>query len=300
MIKQISVFELTSGGVAEWPGSLLDRFRGNSRHDVFSFDAGSDLEEDFEARLRPYGLGFSKNQLLKVTGNDLYIFPFHYLSPREDRYYDKGAFRDLSSGCPGNEGFKCGVGQVQVEKVTVDGKKSKNLDIMMDAGWPRPFVYLVSRRLRGLLVQESFSGYCLVPCLRSGAQYSEDERSVGFLSDRLEEEATHFQLVVTGRAPGLPSVGRVLRAFSECPRCNTVHGGFFESFARFKPEDLAEEDFQVVWGYNSTNRDRFGIRGELFIVSRDVLRFFRQNKVSGLGPYLTAPRIPHGIVDVRD
>ncbi len=277
----------------------MDRFRGNFSRGIFSFDADSELEKDFRRSIKGDDFRVSRSLVLKVTGKHVYDFPFHYLSVGGDRYYDKGTFRDLTSGCPGADGFKCGLGQTQIKKVTVDKEKSKKLDIMTDAGWPRPFVYLVSRKLRELLAEQAFSGFRLVPCLRAGAHYSEQERSIDYLSDRLEDEATHFQLIVTGRTLGVPDVGEVLRAFLECPKCQAIHGGFFESFARFSPGDLADKDFQLVWEYDSTNRDRFGLRGELLIVSKKLLRFLRENKVSGLGPYLTDPRIPYGVVDIH-
>ncbi len=298
MIKTVCIFELVSGGSVEWPSPIVGSFRDNFSRGVFSFDARSKPEAEFRKKLKESGLKVLRSKVLKVTGSNLYDFPFHYLSVNVDRPYDKGSFRDLSSGCPGGGGFTCRVGQTQIKKVTVDKDRSKKLDIMTDAGWPRPFVYLVSRRLRDLLVEQAFSGFNLLPCLRIGVHYSEKERSIDCLNDRLEDEATHFQLIVTGRTQGVPDVGEVARVSSECPRCQTINGGIFE-FPRFNPRALADKDFQLVWEYNSTNRDRFGIRGEMLIVSKRVLRLLRENKVSGLGPYLTDPRIPHGVVDIR-
>ncbi len=298
MIKTVSIFRVISSAGADWPDALVQRFSSNFSRGVFSFIADSEDETGFRDVAEEYDLQISRSKVLKVTSGDLYEFPFHYLTVGEDRYYDKGAFWDPSSGCHGGSSFRCGVGAVQIEKLTIDEKRSKTTDVMTDAGWPHPFIYLVSRRLRNLLAGSNFSGFRLVPCLRSGSRYCSQERSIDFSNERLEKEATHFQLIVAGRALGVPSVGKVLRVFSECPACHRIHGAFFESFPRFRRESLASEDFQLVSEYESTNRGRFGIRGELLIVSKRVLRFFRDHKMSGLSAYLTDPRIPHGVVEI--
>ncbi len=291
MIKRISFFQLLSG--EPWPSSLSQLFPDNFRRDVPSFEAGSELEAEFQMRLKDSDLNVSRGEVLKVTGKDLSQFPFHYLTLREDSYYGKPEVKDKSSGCS-----RCGVGATQIEKVQVDSSRSKKLDIMIDPGGSRPFVYLISRRLRDLLTDQAFTGYRLVPCLRFDQSYSEQERRMDFSSDRLEEDATHFQLIVTGRARGAPQVGEVLRVFSECSECNVIGGAFFESFAKFRPDDLDEKDFQLVWHYDSKNRGRFGIAGELGIISARVFRFLQENKISGPRPYLSSPRIAHGVVDI--
>ncbi|MCP3994936.1 MAG: hypothetical protein GY722_07710 [bacterium] len=291
MIKKISFFQLLSG--ESWPSSFSQFFPGNFSRNIPSFEAGSELEAEFQMKLKDSGLNVLRQEILKVTGKDLSRFPFHYLCLREDSYYGKPEIKDKSSACSG-----CGVGATQIEKVQVDSKKSKKLDIMNVPWGSRPFVYLVSRRLRDLFADQAFTGFRLVPCLRFGADYSRQERKIDFSSDRQEEDATHFQLIVIGRTRGTPQVGQVYRVFSECSECGVIKGCFFESFARFKPGDLDEKDFQLAWHYDSANRGRFGIGGELCIISERVFRFFKANKISGLQPYLDSPRIPHGVVDI--
>ena len=301
MTKRMVFFERIPGASREWPEELRRRFaRHFSRFDVVHFAAGSPDLEPFESALRDSGVAAVRRELAAPSRRELLDFDFHFLTPKSDRDYPKGDLFDTTPACPGNGTFHCGVGATQVRRPIIDAERSKSFDLMLDPGWPRPFVYLVSRRLAGLLEASDFSGFRLVPCLIAGREYSDDEMALDFDSAPQRHEATHFQLIVTGRAPGRAWVGEVLYTFAECKRCGTIHGAIFESMPQPGQADLDPSlDFQLLWQLSSANRGSFTIRGEHLLVSARVLGFLLANKVTGLGPYLTDPPVKHGVVEWR-
>ncbi|MCP3960935.1 MAG: hypothetical protein GY719_24070 [bacterium] len=298
--KRLAFYQLLAG--EEWPAELREEFgRHFSRFGVPSFAVDSEADQRFRASVERRRIPALRDTILACTGEHVYEHPFHYLSVRSDRSYDKGDFLDLSAACPGDSRVRCRIGARQTGKLVMDAGKSKDLDLIEESSSPRPKVFIVSRRLRDSLRQADFRGFRLVPTLRRGATYSDQQRELSYVDDRLVEEAPFFQLLVTARAPGAPWVGEVVRTFYQCSRCGTLNGAFFESGPRFKPEDLDQDaDIQTLSRYRTSNQGQVEIMGEVVVISARFLRFLKDNKVRGLARYSSDPPAKHGIVDLLD
>ncbi len=269
-----------------------------SKHGVISFEDGSAQEIEFQKNCSERSISVERKTILKCTGKDLFKHPYHYLTVKPDKsIYDEKSFMDRDRVCAGGGSVLCNTGARQTNKVTIDLKKSKHLDIMTVPNIHKPKIHVISRKLKEVFESTLLKGYRMVPCLVKGNTYTEDEMKLESESKRLAEEASYFQLIVEGRVKSPPCAGTVTKVFSQCPTCGTVYGFYSDTTPYFSKDDLENTDFQLFDEYISSEGRRFSVAGEIIIVSAKVLQLLIDQKNSGLASYLTDPPIKHGVVD---
>jgi hypothetical protein len=301
MNKRISYYVIRNSREQAWPNALRDKFSENlSKYGVFWFETGSSLEGDFlqvSANLR---VDIKKKELWKCTGKDLFNHPYHYLSVALDR--DNFQLRDIfdySSGCTGKDRYLCDIGIKQVNKVVIDVKKSKQLDIMLIPFTLKPKIYLISRRLKEILDENKCTGVEYIPCLEKWHEYSSGDYLLQTENEKIESEASFFQLRILERTINPARVGSFEGKIGLCPVCRTAYDVDFDRTPYFHINDLQSCDFQLYDTYVNKQGEKLTIPGEIVIISSKVLKLFIDNKVKGLRSYYTDPPIKHGVVEIE-
>lgn len=200
--------------------------------------------------------------------------------------------------CLPSDKSRCFNGVIQVRKVAVNNKIARALDKYDIAvqNWPTtPRVYLISRRLKELLVPQQFSGCKLVPCLNVGEEYSEEESAFSSNSERPWNIGKYFQIIMTNSTKGPPTVGKLL-AVNRCSRCQTARMFIGEREERFRPDDLYPTDFQYYSRVSTTDHGTLDVSLEIPVVSARVLQCFIDNGIKGLKPYSKDPPIKYAAV----
>ena len=79
------------------------------------------------------------------------------------------------------------------------------------------------RYFRKLLMEEAkFTGYKIIPCLEKNRAYSNQELSLEYIDEKLLNEATFFQLIITEKTKNPPKIGEV-NILNQCSQCGTVY-----------------------------------------------------------------------------
>lgn len=223
--------------------------------------------------------------------------PFYYFSVRDTREYIQDFVR---LNCDGGGQGMCWNRAEQFQRVTVTPPLAKALDqsdIAVKNHPISPRIYLISRRLKELMDPQRFSGVSFTPCLEAGSDYTPEEKAFDSHSDRLEKEARYFQLSITSRTPGKPSIGNLL-ASSSCPRCGAASIIEGDQELQFKPADLAQQDFQWFRDVASNDMGDQRLVGQIAIISSRALSFFIENGIKGLKPYATDPPVKYAAVQI--
>ncbi len=299
MDKRLACYSIRAS-TAAWPRHVIERFPGaQGRFGALTFDDGSDKDLSFQECIAAMELSVIRTTHIKCTGQALFRHPFHYLSVRDDRDYEKNDFMDERSKCTGDQGILCRQGVKQKERIMMDPRKSKELDIMLDPRWLKPCILLVARGLKDRLEAMGATGCEFVACLEAGRQYSDEERD---LSARKEiDDAKYFQLVITARARQPKRLGKLRRISQQCSRCGTVHLWDAEEIpGYFKAGDLEDADLQSFDRYQCDDGTEFVGTIEVPVISARTLRLFLEHGIRGLRRYLVDPPIQYGVVDVRD
>lgn len=284
-----------------WPVTLRSEFSGYSgKHGVLSFEEGSDDERRFLTAAGRFGVAPAKRTVVKIGERDIASHPFYYLTVQSDaEYRDLAEFMDFSRACDGGGVLACNLGAVQYRKISVDTRRSKKHDIMTVPGINSPFILLLSRTLKEALAPLSITGAEIVPCLVHGETYSDAEAELRGTSARVDELATHFQLLITSSVINPPQVGFVTRVYSQCPRCNAVYGFESDTTQYFEAGDLAPVDVQCSEEYVADNIGRFRMGADGVIVSSRFLDLVVKKKFKGLVNFLTDPPIRYGVAEIR-
>ena len=300
MEKRIVYYNLTEKA-SMWSESILNKFQANmSKFGVVYFDEGSEKEAEFINQCKLDSISVNKKTVLKCTGKELYQHPYHYLSvkPLWDRY-DINQFMINDNACRGGGDIICKIGAIQKRKIVLDLTKPLNVDIVEFAGVFRPNILLLSKRLKNMMESQGFHGYRLIPCVNKRLQCSEEELLLDKSSNRLNEQATFFQLIVTDMVSNPECVGKVKRIFSQCPTCKTVYGFYSEGTPSFKTGDLKKTDFQRTFQFITCMGDKYDFAKETIIISSRALRFLVENKAKGLFRFMTDPPIKYGVVELK-
>lgn len=283
-----------------WDDTIAHQFKKQmSKYGVISFESGSDLEAEFQKVCTERSIEILRKTIQKCTGKDLYRHPYHFLTVKPDKsVYDEKLFMDTSRVCAGGGQVLCKIGAEQTQKIWIDLKKSKKLDIMTVPNIHTPKIHIISRKLKQIMEPLALSGYRVVPCLEKGKRYSEYDMRLDTASAQLEEEANYFQLVIEQRVLNPPCAGNLIRVFSQCAACKTVYGFNSDTTPYFSVDDLENTDFQLFNEYITSDGSRFTIAGEIAIISSTVLQVLIDQKITGLASYLTDPPIKHGVVEL--
>ncbi len=297
MNKYISYYYLQDR-LGSWPDIILTTFDKNfSKYGGPWFYQGTSDEAEFEQHCASLNVEYYKGTLLKVTGKSLFEYPFHYLTVANDRYvYSESDFLDFSNICDEKD-FFCGQGIKQYNKITIDYKNSKLLDIMETP--TRLSLLVVSRKMKDFIESNGLTGCTFTPCAEKGKSYAKQDLLFDAYSKEIEKNAQFFQLTVTERVINPPNIGSLRRFFSQCPQCKRASGFDSDQTAYFSRNDLKYTDFQWYSEYATSEGNIFEIPGKIYIISSRTLKLFKNNKVKGMIRYLTDPPIQHGVVEIK-
>jgi len=281
---------------------ILGRFKPNiSPNGVIYFkgDADRDAESEFVRFCSDRNVKLTRKIFLEYSGEGSLERPFYYLSIRDTREYEQGF---IEFKCDGGGKGMCWRGAKQVRKVTVTpqlGKVIERNGIVVKNYPISPRVYLISKKLMEAMDALRFSGLNFVPCLEASVAHSVEEAEFPGFNEALERQAACFQLVITGRAIGEPTIGKLLAA-SRCPRCGAASIIDGERNWQFRARDLSHTDFQFFNSVVSEDKGSIALVGEVPIVSARALQFFIASKIKGLRNFSTDPPIKYAAVDLRE
>ena len=272
-----------------------------------SVDYGSEREQEYEKYCKSIGEDCFKLSALIVKGKDIASVPFFHLCVDADRGYHLKRFAQLfapGSACNYSGKMICSAGTRQIQKIEIDPKKRKNYDFMHVpyAYWER--LLIISRSLKELLEVNKITGYRILPCLIAGKKYSKEEQSLEFTNDRLEQEATHFQLMVTGKAINPETTIATATDGYKCMKCGTL---YFRSlyypqvygFSFFNPADLSEEDLQITTECKFEGESRiFRREAQGILISGKLLHLLLKHKMKGIGSRMDDPVIKYPVAEV--
>ncbi|MCP4678766.1 MAG: hypothetical protein GY854_25420, partial [Deltaproteobacteria bacterium] len=297
MDKRISYYNVVpQTGIEHWEQARAAYGEYCSEDTAFHFDFGSRKEEEFCTFCRERGISLIKKSFVKVTGKSIYDYPFMRLHLKNDRFYTNwhsdqknmnavyeyySQFLDLSQVCDlklnpdgTSEGGECYSGLRQVRKVVVDSVQSKRFDVMRSY-YPLNRIILISRKFKDLIESAGLTGCKILPCLKAGQKYTDEEREIDFESETLDREADFFQLHFTDETNRPAKLGNVLqpgRFGGPCPKCDYWHrhslrddGEYRDAFQSIR--DLKDMDFQYYIRNNTTNRGLAQINDPEFIIS---------------------------------
>jgi len=281
--------------------SLCEKFKSNVTGLGVPFfrQCEAVAEQEFVRFCETNNIAARRKVLLEYTGRGTLESAYYYLSVRDTGEYAQD-FIELR--CGGAGPGMCWNGAKQVRKVTVTDGMARMLDAneIVVKNYPIfPRTYVVTSRLVERMLSLHFRGIAFIPCLQQGSDYSEDERSFDFESDRLSAAAKYFQMVIRERAPGKPSIGNLLDA-SACPRCGSLNVVDGSTEDEFQSSDLSDADFQWVADISTTNKGPQHLMGQIAIISQRALRFFLDGRIRGLKQYLTAPPIKYRAAQIVD
>ena len=281
-----------------WPDFIRDNFEKNfSKHGTLWFYKDSDVEATFKKECSLAKLKYYEKTILKVTGNALYDYPYHYLSIATDKYvYNEEYFLDFSNICE-EKVFFCGQGIRQINKVVIDYNKSKLLDIMITP--TRKRLILISKKMKDILDDSKLTGFRTVPCLEKGREYHEIDIKLDTYSKEVEGAAKYFQLIITVNPIKPPKIGMLRRLFDQCPKCQRISGFDSTETTYFYRNDLKDVDFQFFTEYSDLKGNTFEISNEIPIISSKTLKILLSNKIKGLTRYTTDPPIQYGVVEIK-
>lgn len=276
-----------------------------SRWGDINFEEGSEREKEFidyvtKKRINVY----RKGVFVSCTRSEITKLPYFYLSLKADRKYGQESAFDMSTACKGwkdPNSFGCENGIKQIKKLTINPKKSKNLDITTVTWFLNPMFYVVSRRLKYLLEEHKATGCKFIPCLKWGEEYPDELTLLDRPDENLAERADYFQMIITDSVISPPSIGNItLRKPHACPYCGTYFSFTPERrLPIFSMDDLRETDFQVYNQFKTTNMEIIRISVEVSIVSSRILDLMLKSKMKGILRYLTDPPIPYGVVEIH-
>jgi hypothetical protein len=284
-----------------WPREALKQFRDEytGLGNQFFFEKGSAREHAFLALVGQQGVSHYLDEVVGVTHKDIPRFPLYYLCVKRDRDYRKATCFDWSSVCGSEDPFLCLTGVRQVEKVSLDYKRSLTYDIMSILGFAGPEVVVVSQRLARLMREWRVTGCELVPCLEANRAYSDQERVLGSRPALLDQQARYFQLVPTARIPKAPRVGNVVFGRS-CSRCGAVFSWGAEHGPSVFCSELCAADVQFYDECESSNHGRFRRHRPEVLISARLLQLCLDNKVRGLARYLAKPPVAYAPLRLLD
>lgn len=302
MRKRIRYFKIK--GSAPPPKELKALFsHEKGKLGYFTFDYGSEREREFVSHCKKAGLEYYQFSSVVVSGRDIASIPFFYLHPENDKNYHREIILEPGSECRHDGFIYCKAGGKQIRKIEIDPQKVKKLDIMQLPGFSWENKFIITRRLKELLERENVTGYRTLPCLTSGLKYTEKERAFDFISSRLEEDATHFQLVVSAKARKPEIVIGFASQEYVCEKCGVPYlnprslGDL--GFSYYRPDGLSSEDFQTYMGLQKEGDSRvFYSLFQKVLFSGRVLHLFLQNKIRGIFKLYEDPPIKHAVVEV--
>jgi hypothetical protein len=304
MRRRIIYFESKSG---TWPKETKEIFgKELGKWGRISVDYGSERERDLENHCQEIGVRFNKHTTLLVTGKDIGSVPFFYLYVKDDRDYHVKQMRHLfkdGSSCWFDGDIYCEAGSIQISKIEIDPKRRKSLDFMQVPYFHWERMLIISRSLKEALDGENITGYRVVPCLIAGKEYSKEEQFLNFTNDRLEREATHYQLIVTASAKNpITKIGPANNGYT-CPKCGTLYYKPMSiteiSFLYFNPDDLSGTDFQSSAQLRFEGDDRiFREPAQSILVSGKLLKILLDKKMKGIGFGMQDPAIKYPVVEV--
>lgn len=303
MIK-VSVYHLEASvpktWEAKWPQDLINEFKQEHMglHGGFYFEEGSERESEFLAKA--WSLKLIKKTYINVLKKDIIKFPFYYLSVAMDRDYKKNDFMDYSMACKGDGKIRCRMGAKQRDKIIIDSNKTKHLDIMLVPLFlvNNPKIYIISKRLKLLMEEAKFTGYKIIPCLEKDQDYSNQELSLEYADEKLLNEATFFQLIITEKTKNPPKIGKA-KILYQCTQCGAVIGTKNEQEPYFFLDDLKEIDLQNSDEYLSENLGLLKLTGDRPIISSKFLKILMDGKMKGWRTNISIPKIPYLIVRIR-
>ena len=194
----------------------------------------------------------------------------------------------------------CWRGAKQLRKVTITAGLAKLVERngIVVKNYPiSPRVYLVSRKLMEPMEAHRLSGLKFVPCLEAGVAYSLKEAEFPGSNAGLRPRARCFQLVISVRTVGEPSIGNLLAA-SRCPRCGAASILDGDRNWEFRDQDLSHADFQFFNSVVSITKGSIPLVGEVPIVSARTLKFLVESRVKGLRNFSTDPPIKYSAVNL--
>ena len=293
----------------KWPREILTAFADHQLNkfphdDRLCFEVNSEEANQFQEICKEVGFGIlTVSKVRKISGKDLSNSPFYYLHLKEDKSYIE-KYQDISRQTGLEKTHltcQCDTAYQQTRKVTIDPEKSKPLDIKR---WPySKNIIIVSRKLKELLDTQDFTGFKFIPCLEIGKTYSSEEQQLEYISPHLVAEAPYFQLLVTEQPNKPPRVGTIdIGKRSKCDVCGSVSAfdpDFdLESWPYFEDGDLAGCDIQQANTVLSNNYGEFPYF-TLPVISFRLLKFFIENKISGLATYYSEMNIKYEAVWIK-
>src|ERR1051325_5558749 len=281
MESEIAYYELTNSQ-AHW-AELVGRFPKNVRSGGYPhFKSNSKDEEEFVRFCTERGIGRTRMKLVSYSGIGPTQHEFFFFRPR---VADIDALSITKRNCDRGGGGTCFNGYEQVRRVVVTSKLSRMLDKFELSVCGRPgALFLITRRVRDLILTHGFSGIELHACLTEGTGYTESDADLNRNEKELADKAKYFQFRISATTHGPAHVGHCT-ALRRCDGCGAVDILVTDSGHHFHAGDLLVSDFQAYDQCHTENLGTLQLSGKVVLISAKALRCLLTAGVKGLkGP----------------